>query len=131
MADEDTTPDDGASAEAVAASVRDPGSLRQRVGRARFRSQVRDGLEHALKERSKKKTAGFRASEVPGILEHVTDADIDQAADRSAGYAAGDVIEYAQGDPGNKSGPIRDWFAAHPELVQAVVAALLKALLGA
>lgn len=135
MAD-DTTHDenDGASIEAA---VRDPGSLRQRMGYARFNAQVRDGLAAELERLVGKpagaKKHGFRKADVPLMMEQVTDDDINTEADlqHALGIEGGGSVEAADaGAEGNKGGPIKDWFVAHPELVNAVIAALLKKLLG-
>lgn len=123
MAKDSTTPAE--EPDHVAAAVADPGSLRNRVGRSRFRSEVRDGLDTELKARAKRKDAGFKPSEVPHILDHVTDADIDDAAEHVRRQTAG-----AEAAGGQAAGPLIDWFQAHPELVNAVIAALLKRLLG-
>lgn len=129
MAEEDDTT---ADAEAIAEAARDPGSLRNRMGRARFRGHVRDGLTAELESRVAKpagaKKFGFKKAEVPDLVSAVTDTDIDAEADRVIAAEA-QATPAAEGDAEAK-GPIRDWFAANPDLVAAVIAALLKKFLG-
>lgn len=134
MADEQ----DGDAAALDAEALRG-GGLRQRMGRARFRELVREGLEAELSTRVSKpagvKKYGYRKAEVPAMMQVVTDDDIDSAADRLAGSSGQSVPDDPAAEGGAEGGaeakgPIRDWFAANPELVQAVIAALLKAIFG-
>lgn len=134
MADDTTPGAENAGDDEGTFDINAMGGLRDRMGRARFREQVREGLEAELKAKAKTpKKAGFKATEVPSMMQEVTDADIDNATNRvtsSQGQAVpGDSDAEATGDAEAK-GPIRDWFAANPELVQAVVAFLLKLILG-
>ena len=139
--DTDTAPagdePEGDGAEHVAAAVRDPASLRQRMGRARIRSQVRAGFEAELKKRAKNsKKAGFTASEIPLFMEELKDSDIDAEADRlHAEGVEGATVEQADdgqaaAEGGQKRGPIRDFFGDNKELIAAIIAALLKKFLG-
>lgn len=120
--------------EAVAAAVRDPGSLRQRIGRARFRNQVRNGLSAELEKRVSKpagvKRFGFVKADVPKMMEVVTDTDIDAEADAiDAAGAEAEATPAAEGDAVVK-GPLRDWLGDNKELIGAVIAALLRKFLG-
>lgn len=117
--------------EAVAAAVRDPGSLRQRIGRARFRGQVRSGLTAELEKRVSKpagvKRFGFAKADVPKMMEVVTDTDIDAEAD-ALHAAEAQATPAAEGDAEAKG--LRDWLGDNKELIGAVIAALLKKFLG-
>lgn len=113
------------------------GGIRDRMGRARFREQVREGLEAELNARVSKpagvKKHGYKKAEVPAMLAVVTDTDIDDATNRvtsSSGQSVPDEPAAEAVGDATVQGPIRDWFAANPELVQAVIAALLKLILG-
>lgn len=116
-------PADGTHENAAATGPR-PGGLRERISRAMFNDQVREKLGKELAKASKKKGSGFSEAQAPQIAGKVTDAEIDeQKAEVEKNLAAE--------EGGNKKGPLGDWIKAHPDLVNAVVAAFLKLLLGA
>lgn len=121
MAAQDTIPAGDEESRPAAAFARPEATLRERLGRASFRRQVRDGVETKLKLLAKKKGAEIRASEVPHLVGDIPDAVIDEQTDAAMATDPG----------GNPRGPIMDWFKSHPELVNAVVAAILKLILGA
>ncbi len=129
MADQDPTTADGAEAAASGTS------LRERVGRERFRKNVRDGLAVKLKKAAKPK-AGFKESEVSDLVRWVSDADIDREANNALTAGAEAEPEAVPGEGteaeggAEAKGPIRDWFAANPELVKLVIDRLFKLLLG-
>lgn len=132
--DDDTTGGDE-QAGALDAEVTKLGGIRDRIGRARFNEQVRDGLAKGLATRAKKPRSGFKATEVEFMVSEVTDTDIEEAVTKvqAAGAAAvpGDTTESASAEGGAEAkGPIRDWFAANPELVKKVVDFLIRLILG-
>jgi hypothetical protein len=120
--------DDAGDAGVLDAEVLKLGGIRDRIGRGRFHEAVRAELTKQLNARAKKPKAGFKAAEVPMFVGKVTDNDIEEAAQRVAAQDAAPVPEAADAEA---KGPIRDWFAANPELVQKVVELLLRLILGA
>jgi hypothetical protein len=112
------------------------GDIRERLGRERFRRQVKAGVEAGLKkEAGKKKGAQFKASEVPDLMRGVRDQDIDRATEAVlAGEGAeatpqGEGAEPAEGDGAEAKGPIRDWFAENKDLIRKVIEYLLDRIL--
>ena len=120
--------EDGAGAQAGRETLRD------RLGKIKFRKSVRAGLDAALKkEAGKSRGPRVKTADIPDFVAGVTDEEIDREA-RNAIAAEAQAVPVdpaAEGGGAEAKGPIRDWFQENRDLVKLVVDRLLKLILGA